>query len=163
MSEAEMAGSKSVLHDLSYESPPLFLLLQSFFQDKNLDQLTKDIVKTKKIEVTKFLHFVLYSAGIFENFSNYNNFGHKKFIPELEPADFEAIFKANSLWTEKTVKGDLYRKCFNEIYPLIKTEIFAYEKPYAAIGFPEEGGITGYFSRNINKEDLKVIKAFLKG
>jgi len=44
---------------------------------------------------------------------------------------------------------------------MIKNEIFEFGKPYASIGFPEEGGITGYFSRNINKEDLKLIKEFL--
>ena len=64
------------------------------------------------------------------------------------------------MWESKTEKGALYRKAFNEIYPQIKNEIFAYEKPYTSIGFPEEGGVTGYFSRNINKEDLKVIKEF---
>ena len=112
--------------------------------------------------MASFLHFVLYSAGVFENYSNYNNFGNKKFIPELEPQDFEAIYKANSLWESKTEKGALYRKAFNEIYPQIKNEIFAYEKPYTSIGFPEEGGVTGYFSRNMNKADLKLIKEFLE-
>lgn len=29
------------------------------------------------------------------------------------------------------------------------------------MNFPEDGGVTGYFSRNITKEDLKVVKAFL--
>ena len=43
----------------------------------------------------------------------------------------------------------------------IKNEIFSYEKPYSGVGFPEEGGITGYFSRSITKADLKLIKEFL--
>ena len=92
MSEAGMAGAKMIPHQRSYESPPLFMLLSAFFQDKNLDQLTIDIRQSKKVDVKKFLHFVLYSSGVFENYSNYNNFGNKKFIPELEPAEFEAIF-----------------------------------------------------------------------
>ena len=104
----------------------------------------------------------MYSAGVFENYSNYQHFGNKKFIPELEPAEFEAIFKANPLWVDLTEKGTLYRKAFNEIFPQIKKEIFEYGKPYTSIGFPEEGGITGYFSRNLNKEELKLIKEFLE-
>jgi len=126
-----------------------------------LDPLTKAVVKNGKVKTKDFLHFVLYSASVFENYSNYVNFGNKKFVPELEPQQFEAIFKAHPLWEDKTEKGILYRKVFNEIYPMIKNEIFEFGKPYASIGFPEEGGITGYFSRNINKEDLKLIKEFL--
>jgi len=49
----------------------------------------------------------------------------------------------------------------NDIYPQIKNEIFAFEKPYSQLGFPEEGAVTGYFSRNMHKEDLKLVKEFL--
>ena len=74
---------------MSYESPPLFLLLSSFFQDKDIDSLTKAIVKDNKVKVKDFFKFVLYAAEFFESFGNYLSFGSKKFIPELEPLKFE--------------------------------------------------------------------------
>jgi len=45
--------------------------------------------------------------------------------------------------------------------PLIETEIFAIDKPYTTINFPEEGGVTGYFGRNLTKADLDLVKDFL--
>ena len=84
LSEAGHAGAKMIYHQISYESPPLFLLLSAYFQEKNIDHLSKAAVK-KKIPIKTFLNFVLYSAGVFENYSNYNSFGSKKFVPELEP------------------------------------------------------------------------------
>ena len=47
----------------------------------------------------------------------------------------------------------------NEIYPLIKDEVF---KAKQRIGFPEEGGTTGYWSHNMTKTDLKLVQDFLK-
>lgn len=44
---------------------------------------------------------------------------------------------------------------------MIKQEIFAYDKPYSQLGFPEDGAVTGYFSRNMKKADLKLVKEFL--
>tara|TARA_B110000285_G_C14921230_1_gene512704 strand:+ start:245 stop:802 length:558 start_codon:yes stop_codon:yes gene_type:complete len=117
--------------------------------------------KKDKIDYKTFASFVLYSAGIFENYSNYNSFGSKKFVPDVLPAQFEAIFRSNPIYKQKTEKGDLYRKAFAEIYPQIKSEIFEYRKPYASLGYPEEGGITSYFSRSITKPDLELIKEFL--
>ena len=38
--------------------------------------------------------------------------------------------------------------------PHVEREIFAYEAPYTQIGFPHEGGITAYFSRDMTAEDL---------
>jgi len=108
------------------------------------------------------LNFILYSAGVFLNYSNYSSFGSKKFVPELLPEEFEAIFLSHPLNKDKTDKGTLFRKAFSEIYPKIKNEIFEYRKPFASLGYPEEAGITGYFSRNINKKDLELIKEFLE-
>jgi len=48
-----------------------------------------------------------------------------------------------------------------KVYPLVETEVFIYEKPYLQLGFPSEGGVTAYFSRNITKEDLALVTEFL--
>jgi hypothetical protein len=44
---------------------------------------------------------------------------------------------------------------------LVEKEIFAIEKPYTQLNFPEEGGVTGYFSPNMVKADLELVKRFL--
>lgn len=36
------------------------------------------------------------------------------------------------------------------------------QKPYTQLNFPDEGGVTGYFSRNMNKEDLTQVKEVLQ-
>lgn len=46
------------------------------------------------------------------------------------------------------------------MYPLIERELFNIDKPYAQINFPEDGGVTGYYSRNITKTDLNLIREF---
>ena len=52
----------------------------------------------------------------------------------------------------------LYRDVLEEIWPQVDKEIFAIEKPYTQLNFPEDGGVTGYFSRNCTKKDLEVVK-----
>jgi hypothetical protein len=34
-------------------------------------------------------------------------------------------------------------------------------KGYTSLGFPSEGGVTGYFGRNMDKNDLKLVSDFL--
>jgi dipeptidyl-peptidase-3 len=35
------------------------------------------------------------------------------------------------------------------------------EKPYTSLGYPDEGCVTAYFSKNMTREDLAVVKAVL--
>lgn len=35
------------------------------------------------------------------------------------------------------------------------------QKPYTQLNFPHDGGVTGYFSRDMNADDLKLIKEVL--
>jgi dipeptidyl-peptidase-3 len=58
--------------------------------------------------------------------------------------------------------GSIYSLLLERLYPEIETEIFSSEKPYATLTFPHEGGITGYFSRNMTSDDLKLVRDFLK-
>jgi hypothetical protein len=53
-----------------------------------------------------------------------------------------------------------YKQVIDELYPEVETEIFAVDKPYTQLNFPEEGGVTGYFGRNMTKEDLAIIDKF---
>jgi len=50
--------------------------------------------------------------------------------------------------------NSLYKKLLESVYPQVEREIFSADKPYATLTFPHEGGITGYFSRNMTADDL---------
>jgi len=39
--------------------------------------------------------------------------------------------------------------------------VFSIESPYSVINFPEEGGVTGYFGRNLKTDDLKNVTDFI--
>ena len=45
--------------------------------------------------------------------------------------------------------------------PQVDKEVFETDKPYTQLNFPHEGGVTGYFSRNMAPEDLKLVKEVL--
>jgi hypothetical protein len=40
----------------------------------------------------------------------------------------------------------MYTDYVDRLLPLIEREVYSLEKPFTNLGFPEEGGVTGYFS-----------------
>lgn len=66
---------------------------------------------------------------------------------------------SNPLTVSKSKDGVLYQKLLEELYPQIEETIFSLAKPQ--IGYPEDGGVTGYFSQNMKRNDLKLVKQFL--
>ena len=74
---------------------------------------------------------------------------------------FHLILTRNPLYTQNTEKGKVYKHLVDEIYPLVEKEVFDINKPYSQFGYPSEGGVTGYFSRNIDQKDLAEIKEFM--
>jgi len=97
-------------------------------------------------------------AGFFGNLSNYHSFGHNKFVPELSRDTFKTILYSNPMYKNQDA---FYKEVVDTLYPQVEEEIFNEDKPYNQINFPDEGGITGYFSRSMTKEDLGRIKRFL--
>lgn len=98
--------------------------------------------------------FIAYVAGFYSNLSNYHSFGHIKFVPELSEETFKKILDSN--------KEELNQEYLAKIYPCIEKEIFALEKPYSTLNFPDEGGVTAYFSSDMTKEDLAFVTEFMK-
>ncbi len=90
---------------------------------------------------------------------NYHAFGHSKFVPELDPAKFRGIILSNPLYHDQKY-GGMYRDYVNRLLPLLEREVFALDKPFASLGVPEEGGVTGYFSPGMTAADLKLIRDF---
>lgn len=97
-------------------------------------------------------------AGVYDNLGNYISFGSLKFKPQCSAITFKKILLSNPLYGDPDA---FYREVIDELYPQVEVEIFNCEKPFKTLNFPEEGGVTGYFSRNMTKDDLKVVKEFL--
>lgn len=157
LSKAAWAGAKMVFHQLCYEAPPMFLLFQAFFQEKDFFKVEQAALSAG-VSSEDWKKFISYVAGFYANMSNYHSFGHFKFIPDLNRETFKKILHSNPLMHDEQ---SCYPRAVKELYPQIEEEIFNIEKPYTQINFPEEGGVTGYFSRNMVKADLDLVKEFL--
>ena len=157
MSKASWAGAKMVFNQLCYEAPPLFMMFQAYFQEKDFHRV-KEAAMAAGVSAEDFQRFVAYVAGFYSNFCNYQSFGHNKFIPEIDSKTFKAILDSNPLMAEEHA---LYKSVIEELWPQVEKEIFSIDSPYSVINFPEEGGVTGYFGRNFKKDDLKNVTDFI--
>ena len=161
MAKASWAGAKMVPHQISYEAPPLFVMLHAFFQDKNFIQLEKEIVDNKTVKSEDIRAFKAYAAAFYQYMGDYHSFGSKKFMPEMNSTTFHNILIRHPLYNKKTQKGKQYKQIIDEIYPQVERELFSVDKPYTQLGYPEEHGNTAYFGQNMNKNDLILVKDFL--
>ena len=55
----------------------------------------------------------------------------------------------------------MYRDYVSRLFPLLDREVYALDKPFASLGLPEEGGVTGYFSPTMTAADLTLVREFL--
>ena len=156
MSKASWAGAKMCYNQAIYESPALFIIFQAYFQEKDFFKL-EQAAAAAGVTNEEWKKFLAYIAGFYSNMGPYHSFGDNKFIPDLTPEKFRAILMSNPLYSQQQ---SFYREAIEELYPQVETEIFAIEKPYNQLGFPEKGGVTGYFSTTMTDADLKLIKEF---
>mmetsp|Transcript_22285 Transcript_22285/g.27354 ORF Transcript_22285/g.27354 Transcript_22285/m.27354 type:complete len:157 (+) Transcript_22285:136-606(+) len=156
MAKASWAGALMTLHQICYEAPPLFCLFQAYFEKKDFEELQEAAMRSVEgLTEDDWKKFIAYVAGFYGNLSNYHSFGHMKFIPELSPEKFWGILRSNP---RATVEGSPIKWALENIVDKVETEVFAYEAPYTQINFPEQGGITAYFSRNMTTADLTLTK-----
>lgn len=55
-----------------------------------------------------------------------------------------------------------YADTLTHIWPLVSKEVFELEKPYTQLNFPHKGGVTAYFSRNLDQAELDLVLEFLQ-
>ena len=150
-----------VYNQISYESPALFVLFQLFFQSRDFQAL-QDAAELKAGATSdEWAKFIAYVAGFYSNMGNYHSFGHSKFVPEMDQAKFRAIILSNPLYENTQQDQGMYKQYVDRILPLVEREVFSLEKPFSQLGFPEEGGVTGYFSPSMTSADLAAIRGFL--
>lgn len=89
--------------------------------------------------------------------SNYHSFGDTKFVPDLPSfEDFAKILNSHPKANEAPL-----RQVLDDLLPQVDKEVFSRDKPYTQLNYPHEGGVTGYFSRNMTPEDLKAVQDVL--
>jgi len=157
MSKASWAGAKITFHQVCYEAPALFMIFQAYFQEKDFLKL-EEAALSQGVTKLEFDQFCAYAAGFYDNMSNYFTFGNLKFAPECSMKAFKTILDSNPLHGDPDA---FYTAVIDELYPQVEVEIFNLEKPFTSLNFPEQGGITAYFSRNMTKDDLKLVQEFL--
>ena len=158
MNKCSWAGVHITMHQISYEAPVIFVIFQAYFAEKNFDELQAAAMeKVDGLTEEEWKKFIAYVGGFYGNASNYHSFGDLKFVPDLSADKFFAILRSNP---KADQDGSLLNWALT-LLPHVETEIFAYDAPFNQLGFPSEGGITAYFSRNMTAEDLTKTKDFL--
>ena len=146
MAKASWAGAKMVLHQISYESPPIFLLFQAYFQKRDFLVL-EEAALSAGVTDTEYKQFMAYAGGFYANMSNYHSFGALKFTPECSAEAFLQVLKSNPLYNDPS---DIYREVVLELWPQVEVELYNTTKPYTQLNFPHDGGVTGYFGRDLD-------------
>lgn len=158
MAKASWAGARMVPHQISYEAPALFVIFQTYFRDPDFQLLEECAIKDGATLI-QWKNFIAYVAGVYGNMSNYHSFGDIKFIPEL--ANFAKFTQILYSHPEAKKEFSHLKQVLDELLPQVDREVFNIDKPYTQLNFPHEGGVTGYFSRNMTPEDLKLVKEVL--
>lgn len=156
MAKASWAGAKMVPHQISYEAPPLMCVLLTYFKNPDF-QLLEESALIAGVTKEQWKNFIAYCGGFYGNMSNYHSFGAMKFVPDL--GSFEDFAKI--LNSHPSAKEGHLRQVLDELLPQVNTEVFATDKPYTQLNYPHEGGVTGYFSRNMSPDDLRAIQDVL--
>jgi dipeptidyl-peptidase-3 len=97
-----------------------------------------------------FDDFLQYSAQFLGNMSNYRSFGDRKFIPRVSAEEIERIVGASA-----------HREKASALWLATKDEIFNIEpSAKTLLGFNEDGHVSGYYSSNITKDDIKLVQDY---
>ena len=155
---ASWEGALTCLHQVSYESPVIFCLAQFYFSGQSVDALRAAAAQTHP-DPQAFDHFLAYFAGFLGNLGNYISFGQKKFVPNLEPEVFLAIYKSAPHFSEFEAA---FGRNFAEVWGLVGREVFSLESPFHTLGLPSQGGTSGYMSRGLTEAELDAMNRFLE-
>jgi dipeptidyl-peptidase-3 len=132
LSKAAWEGALMVPHQISYEAPAIMLLFLNYFQTKDMPILKKSATDAGVSE-EDWRHFIVYAGGFFSNMSNYQAFGHNKFIPECSPEAFAKILSSNPLVHDDRSS---YKRYFEQVYPQVERELFAMGEQFKVINLP---------------------------
>ncbi|KAJ3115351.1 bifunctional diacylglycerol diphosphate phosphatase/phosphatidate phosphatase [Phlyctochytrium bullatum] len=154
ISRVSWEGYPVMAAQMSPESLTLVKMLRDLFVEagsqpprlRNLETLKK----SSGVSDEAWKYFIEYSVEVLYNASNYKSFGDTKFVPRCSEADFEAVVNA---------AGDVNAK---SSFANLKAHIYALAPtPALMIGYPDAGHTSGFYSKDVTKEDIEFVQKFL--
>ncbi|KAI9489456.1 dipeptidyl peptidase-like protein III [Zychaea mexicana] len=147
MSRASFEGTRVIVAQTNPNAVPIYILILEIFRDDKTGGMVNVEQLAAKSGVSKesFEQFLQYSAQFLGNLSNYKSFGDEKFIPRLPVEDLKKIVEAAG--------ARLSLETQQEIYNVEKNTL---------LGFPEDGHLSGYYSSDMTKADIRLVQDFLE-
>lgn len=153
LNKACWAGIPISLYQISYESPALFIIFQTFFSSfENTTNIEEQILKNENISKTEYDSFILYVINFYSAYGNYYSFGHSKRIPDLSCEKFEEILKQSPKY-----------ESFSEIWNKIKFLIYRSLPllPKTSSKYTDQYIVGTYYLNGITVEEIKKIDEIL--
>ena len=153
LNKACWAGIPISSFQISYESPALFIIFQTFFKSfENIYKLEELILNNKNISKKDFHAFILYAVQFYLHYANYSSYGHSKFYPQLSEDQFEEILKQSPKY-----------KFFEKIWQKIKKLIYIYfpSLPKKSSKYTDEFIVGTYYLNGITIEEIKKVDDIL--
>ncbi|KAI8342803.1 peptidase family M49-domain-containing protein [Chlamydoabsidia padenii] len=153
MSRAAFEGTRIVMAQTNPQAESIFDLILKVFSNSH-GQLTNVQALAQKSQVSpeSFEQLLQYSGQFLGNLSNYKSFGDEKFIPRISPEDFEKVVAVSEHRDEAL---PLFQQSKHEIYCVDPTA-------RNLLGYPDDGHLSGYYSDNVTKDDIKRVQAYLE-
>ena len=153
LNKACWAGIPISLFQISYESPALFIIFQTFFSSfEDIDQLKIQVLKNQNISKIDFDSFILYAVQFYSVYGNYYSFGHSKRYPEISCDTFEEILK-------QSPKYDSFSEIWNKIKKLVYKHLIVL--PKTSSKYSDEYIVGTYYLNGITNEEIKKIDDIL--
>lgn len=141
MARAAWQGSRICWFQRSAESPALLVIFHTLFEDP-----VSLRANCKHLSEEQWQQLCAYVAAVFQNCGNFKSFGDTKFVPEISPAAFDAVFDQypdmGKLWAE------------------IREVVYCEEDPVARVGFRDDNGQSSYYTANVTSADSKFVDEF---
>lgn len=93
-----------------------------------------------------------YSAAFFQNCANFKSFGDTKFVPEFDVETFKQIVSYSDAYEQEEGRAEL-----DKLINMVEKEMFSEDEPFAALGFSDKNGVSGYYSGNVTEEEAKLV------
>ncbi|KAI9596911.1 peptidase family M49-domain-containing protein [Syncephalis fuscata] len=154
ISQASWLGGRVILEQTTPYSSDLFDLIRLIFANSKdaAHELTdlSDLRSRAGVDEDAFKSVQEYSAQCLGNLANFKSFGDVKFVPRVPAETFRKVVAASARHEEAL---PLFDKLSDEIYAV---------KPAARtlLGYPDDGHVTNYYSKNITKDDIKLVQSF---
>ncbi|KAI9319493.1 peptidase family M49-domain-containing protein [Dichotomocladium elegans] len=154
MARASFEGTRIIIRQTNPDAEGIYDLILQVFGDGTGNNMAdiEQLAAKSGVSSEAFNQFLEYSAQFIGNLSNYKSFGDEKFIPRIPAADVEKIIAASARPDEALA---LFNKVKDEIYSIEPVE-------RNLLGFPDEGHLSGYYSQDMTKEDIRLVQEYLE-